>query len=126
VQLRTRWLDPEDYPRIVGSADVGLCLHRSSSGVDIPMKVADLFGAGVPVCALDYGACLAERVRHGDNGLLFSNGRQLAELLFELFETFPAESSQLDRLRTGARRAARPTWEEGWATEAKAVLMPQS
>jgi beta-1,4-mannosyltransferase len=124
VQLRTRWLDPEDYPRIVGSADVGLCLHRSSSGVDIPMKVADLFGAGVPVCALDYGACLAERVRHGDNGLLFSNGRQLAELLFELFQNFPAESSQLDRLRAGARRAARPTWDEGWIREAKAVLLP--
>jgi beta-1,4-mannosyltransferase len=126
VQLRTRWLDPEDYPRIVGSADVGLCLHRSSSGVDIPMKVADLFGAGVPVCALDYGACLAERVRHGDNGLLFSNGRQLADLLFDLFETFPADCPQLDRLRTGARRAARPTWEEGWVKEAKPILLPGS
>ena len=56
----------------------GLCLHRSSSGLDIPMKVADLFGAGVPVCALDYGASLAERVRHGDNGLLFSTAEQLA------------------------------------------------
>jgi beta-1,4-mannosyltransferase len=124
IQLRTRWLDPEDYPRIVGSADLGLCLHRSSSGVDIPMKVADLFGAGVPVCALDYGACLAERVRHGDNGLLFSNGRQLAEVLFDLFEAFPAESSLLTRLRAGARRAARPTWEEGWTREARPVLMP--
>ena len=89
MQLRARWLEPEDYPRVVGSADLGLCLHRSSSGLDIPMKIADLFGAGVPVCALDYGACLAERVRHGDNGLLFSTARQLADLLFDLFETFP-------------------------------------
>jgi hypothetical protein len=88
------------------------------------MKVADLFGAGVPVFALDYGACLAERVRHGVNGRLFSNARQLADLLFDLFEAFPAGSSELDRLRTGARRSARPTWEEGWASEARAVLMP--
>jgi beta-1,4-mannosyltransferase len=124
VQLRTRWLEPEDYPRVVGSADLGLCLHRSSSGLDIPMKVADLFGAGVPVCALDYGACLAERVRHGDNGLLFSNARQLADVLFELFETFPAEQPSLERLRIGARKSARPTWEEGWAREAKPLLMP--
>jgi beta-1,4-mannosyltransferase len=123
VQLRTRWLDPEDYPRIVGSADLGLCLHRSSSGVDIPMKVADLFGAGVPVCALDYGACLAERVRHGVNGLIFSNGQQLGDLLFDLFECFPSESPLLDRLRTGARRSAHPTWEEGWTKEARPVLL---
>lgn len=124
VRLRTRWLDPEDYPRIVGSADLGLCLHRSSSGMDIPMKVADLFGAGVPVIALDYGACLAERVRHSVNGLLFTNARQLAELLFDLFETFPASTTSLDRLRTGARRSAHPTWEDGWKTDAKSVLMP--
>jgi beta-1,4-mannosyltransferase len=123
VQLRTRWLEPEDYPRIVGAADLGLCLHRSSSGLDIPMKVADLFGAGVPVCALDYGASLAERVRHGDNGLLFSTARQLADLLFDLFESYPAETSLLTRLRTGARRSARPTWEEGWTKEARPVLL---
>ena len=125
IQLRARFLEPEDYPRVVGSADLGLCLHRSSSGLDIPMKIADLFGAGVPVCALDYGACLAERVRHGDNGLLFSNGRQLADVLFDLFETFPADQKALERLRTGARRLARPTWEEGWTREAKPVLLPQ-
>jgi beta-1,4-mannosyltransferase len=123
IQLRTRWLEPEDYPRIVGSADLGLCLHRSSSGVDIPMKVADLFGAGVPVCALDYGACLAERVRHGDNGLLFSTARQLADLLFDLFETYPRDTALLTRLRGGARRSARPTWEEGWTREAAPLLL---
>ena len=125
VQLRTRWLEPEDYPRIVGAADLGLCLHRSSSGMDIPMKVADLFGAGVPVCALDYGASLAERVRHGDNGLLFSTARQLADVLFELFESFPDEQSQLTRLRAGARRSAETTWEEGWVQEARPVLLSE-
>ena len=125
IQLRARFLEPEDYPRVVGSADLGLCLHRSSSGLDIPMKIADLFGAGVPVCALDYGACLAERVRHGDNGLLFSNGRQLADILFDLFEAFPADQKALERLRTGARKLARPTWEEGWTREAKPVLLPE-
>jgi beta-1,4-mannosyltransferase len=126
IQLRARWLEPEDYPRVVGSADLGLCLHRSSSGLDIPMKVADLFGAGVPVCALDYGACLAERVRHGDNGLLFSTARQLADVLFDLFETFPTYQPQLNRLRTGARKSARPTWEEGWVREARSLLLPDA
>jgi beta-1,4-mannosyltransferase len=124
IQLRARWLEPEDYPRVVGSADLGLCLHRSSSGLDIPMKIADLFGAGVPVLALDYGAPLAERVRHGDNGLLFSTAEHLADILFDLFENFPVEQKGLARLRAGARKSARPTWEEGWAREARPVFLP--
>jgi beta-1,4-mannosyltransferase len=124
IQLRARWLEPEDYPRVVGSADLGLCLHRSSSGLDIPMKIADLFGAGVPVLALDYGACLAERVRHGDNGLLFSTAEQLADILFDLFEQYPHDETRLERLRAGARKSARPTWEEGWTIEARPVLLP--
>ncbi len=125
IHLRARWLEPEDYPRVVGSADLGLCLHRSSSGLDIPMKVADMFGAGVPVCALDYGATLAERVRHGSNGLLFSTAEQLANVLFDLFETFPADDQMFERLRTGARKSARMTWEEGWRREALPVLLPK-
>lgn len=124
IQLRARWLEPDDYPRVVGSADLGLCLHRSSSGLDIPMKVVDLFGAGVPVCALDYGASLAERVRHGDNGVLFSSARQLADVLFDLFETFPEEQRTLNRLRAGVRKSARMTWEEGWIREARPILLP--
>lgn len=124
VQLRTRWLEPEEYPRVVGAADIGLCLHRSSSGLDIPMKIADLFGAGVPVCALDYGASLAERVRHGENGLLFSKSQQLADILFDLFEAPPSDRSGLERLRRGARKTSRVTWDEGWALEAKPVLLP--
>jgi len=125
VHLRARWLEPEDYPHVVGSADLGLCLHRSSSGLDIPMKVADLFGAGVPVCALDYGATLAERVRHGTNGLLFATAEQLASILFDLFEDFPADHQTFERLSKGARQSARMSWDEGWRREAQPVLIPE-
>ena len=49
---------------------------------------------------------------------------QLADVLFDLFEQFPADQKMLDRLRAGARKSSRPTWEEGWVREAKPVLLP--
>ena len=65
VAVRTVWLEPADYPVLVGMADAGLCLHQSSSGLDLPMKLADFRGAGVPVCAYDYAPVISEVLTNG-------------------------------------------------------------
>jgi beta-1,4-mannosyltransferase len=73
VNIRQVWLHSDDYPVAVASADLGVCLHFSSSGFDLPMKVVDMFSAGLPCLAIGGYPSLSELVFDGVNGRVFGN-----------------------------------------------------
>lgn len=111
VVVRTVWLEAADYPVLVGRADLGLCLHQSSSGLDLPMKVSDFMGAGVPVAALDYAPVLGEVLRHGEEGLLFRDPGGLARLLVGLVTGEGEDHVALVRSRAWLAAHPVPRWE---------------
>ncbi|NXI20899.1 ALG1 mannosyltransferase, partial [Sterrhoptilus dennistouni] len=113
IQICTPWLEAEDYPLLLGSADLGVCLHKSSSGLDLPMKVVDMFGCCLPVCAIHF-ECLHELVKHNENGLIFRDSKELAEQLKMLFLDFSASEGKLQSFRENLRTSRQQRWEQSW------------
>jgi beta-1,4-mannosyltransferase len=87
------------------------------------MKIVDMFGAGIPVCAYDYGPCLQELVAPGVNGVLFTTANDCCDRLESLLRGLPGSNPALERLRQGAVDSARTRWGEGWVAEARSALI---
>ncbi|KAL1537646.1 chitobiosyldiphosphodolichol beta-mannosyltransferase [Salvia divinorum] len=122
VAFRTMWLSAEDYPLLLGSADLGVCLHTSSSGLDLPMKVVDMFGCGLPVCAVSY-SCIKELVDVNKNGLLFSSSSELADELMMLFKGFPERCDGLRSMRSSLmERVSSVRWATEWEENALPLI----
>ncbi|KAI8606355.1 hypothetical protein EDD21DRAFT_298288 [Dissophora ornata] len=118
VAFITTWLSPEDYPLLLGSADLGVSLHTSTSGVDLPMKVVDMFGCGLPVCAFKYPA-LEELVVAKSNGLVFESANELKSQFVQLFKGFPLSDPETQAQLQGMRNVIQKTfqatrWEQNW------------
>ncbi|KAL8650379.1 MAG: hypothetical protein Q9226_005170 [Calogaya cf. arnoldii] len=119
VHIRTAWLSVEDYAKLLGSADLGVSLHTSSSGVDLPMKVVDMLGCGLPVVGWDRFEAWPELVREGINGCGFHSSEGLCTALANLFG---GQKQQLRRLRQGALLEVQRTWDDEWDPVAGKLL----
>lgn len=104
--VHTGFLPESEYWDLLRRASVGLSLHRSSSGLDLAMKVVDLQAVGVPVAALDYGDTLREQV---PAAMCFRDARELAALL-------------ADPSRWSDAPAPPRSWREEWRAVAGPVL----
>jgi beta-1,4-mannosyltransferase len=124
IVVKTTWLEPGDYPRVLGMADLGLCLHQSSSGLDLPMKLADLRGAGVPVAVFDYAPVLGEVMTSGREGVLFRDPGDLANFLVALATRSLGADSALSKSREWLARHPPERWHAQWQQAARPTLLP--
>ncbi|MCJ1356996.1 MAG: mannosyltransferase [Icmadophila ericetorum] len=120
VTIKTAWLSTEDYAALLGSADLGVSLHTSSSGVDLPMKVVDMFGSGLPVVGWSKFEAWPELVQEGVNGRGFESAEGLRDVLVSLLGD--VDGRELEGLKRGAVMESRRGWDEEWDVVAGRVL----
>ncbi|CDW82399.1 UNKNOWN [Stylonychia lemnae] len=116
--IRTAWLEVDDYPKIVASADLGICLHYSSSGLDLPMKVVDMFSAKTPCLAYKY-QCIDELVVDQTNGRVFSNEEDLMEQIFDTIKSFEPQNElggteSLRKYKKNLEEFSNKKWHPEW------------
>lgn len=119
VHVMTIWLEAGDYPKFLGCADLGISLHTSTSGIDLPMKVLDFYGGELPVCARNF-ECLDELVQHGSNGMIFESCNELADQMFDLL----VDEKMYLKLKEGVRGMIR--WRENWVHCAADIIQSTS
>lgn len=120
VVIETAFLPFGHYADLLSCADLGVCLHKSSSGVDLPMKVVDMFGAGLPVAAYSGYESFAELVREGENGRGFETAEELADILRHVLSR--EGKKELEVLRKGAIKEGSRRWDEEWDATVAPVL----
>ena len=122
IAVRTTWLEPGDYPVLVGMADAGLCLHQSSSGLDLPMKIADFRGANVPVFVYDYSPVVGEVITQGHEGVIFRDPGELSALLVALATADLAKIPKFAAARAWLAANPAPRWEPQWNEKAAPLI----
>ncbi|HKX07633.1 MAG TPA: glycosyltransferase [Stellaceae bacterium] len=120
LRIVTGWLGDDLYRDLLRAADLGISMHRSASGLDLPMKIVDMIETRLPVLAYDYAPCLGELLPRGRAAGLFTTPAELAERIETLLLD---ELGGLARARAGMADLATPSWAEEWRRVALPVLI---
>lgn len=84
------------------------------------MKVVDMFGSALPVCAFDY-PCLHELVKHNVNGVVFKDEIDLGGCIYELAQR---GSTKLKSLQEGVKTECQERWQEQWDKAVAPLFSP--
>ncbi|KAI6657368.1 hypothetical protein LOD99_116 [Oopsacas minuta] len=126
VEIVTLWLEVGDYPKLLATADLGVSLHTSSSGLDLPMKIVDMFGSDLPVLARKF-RCIGELVQDSKNGFVFTTSNELCDKLIKLGNGFPKDCKLLSNLQRQIQTdRTTETWQKVWDREARPYFKRKS
>lgn len=115
VTVKNVWLPSDAYPLVVSTADISISLHTSSSGIDLPMKVVDFFGCGIPVISLDFLA-INELVKDGINGIIVrqTEKKSLGDSICDALITLLTDQTIYEKVKSGAMSESSDRWDQCW------------
>lgn len=103
---------------MVAAADLGVCMHLSSSNLDLPMKVVDMFSSRLPCFAYNYptiGELVISNLSDNPNGALFKTSEDLHKLLVNHFKNgLELSLAVLDSYRQNLKGFVKESWEDHW------------
>eukprot|EP00668_Euglena_longa_P029668 GGOE01037031.1.p1 GENE.GGOE01037031.1~~GGOE01037031.1.p1 ORF type:complete len:500 (+),score=135.68 GGOE01037031.1:48-1502(+) len=119
VHFRTGYLRQfQDYAILLSSAHIGVSLHTSSSGIDLPMKVVDMLGCRLPVIALSFPA-LPELLQDNVTGLAVLNDGNADAAIAEHLIRLMRDETGIGRLRNSIHLEP---WSRTWDAVARPVF----
>ena len=121
--VKSIWLDSDDYPKLLSLVDLGISLHYSSSGIDLPMKVVDMFSAALPAAAV-YFPTIVELVKEEENGFLFKTEEDLCKILKKVIEeySFNGHYDKIDQYRANLKKSLN---DNDWVSQKKINVKPE-
>jgi beta-1,4-mannosyltransferase len=116
LRVVTGWLPDDLYRDLLAVSDVGISAHRSTSGLDIPMKLVDMAAAALPPVVFDYAECWAELLDAPMTAGTFNDEASLCRALTVLFQSYPV-LTRLQAVRAALRETG-PDWPAEWTRAA--------